>query len=1169
MVPSHMVPAVVMQLDEVPVTPAGKLDRGALPAPQFGSAEHTFRAPSTQAEELLAGLVADVLGLERVSVDDSLFALGGDSIVAMQIASRAKSLGLGFTARAVFEHKTIAGIAGAAETVEPGTEVLEEFEGGGVGRIPLTPIMYEMLERGSFDDFSQALLLTAPADAGEDRLRAALTAVLGRHDMLRSRFYTEGSTWVFETTPAEGVSADRLVSRVPTTAAPGSLTFDELVVSEGAAAARRLDPERGIMIQLVWLAPRSAGVRGRLLIVAHHLVVDGVSWRVLLPDLATAWLQLSAGQPPALAPVGTSFRRWAHGVRDSVDTGAHIGELAHWQHVLGGRDPLIGARAIEPAIDTMRTTERVHIEVSPAVTDAVLAQLPDVFGGGVNGGLLTALALAVVEWRRAGGADEHSVLLTLEGHGREEEAVAGADLARTVGWFTSVFPVRLTVPGMDLAEVFGGGHAAGVLIKAVKEQLAVVPARGVGFGVLRQLDDTTRPILAALPAPQISFNYLGRQGGQHTGELREIGWIPDPHAPNLLAASGPDMAVAAAIDINALVVDGPDGPRLTASFAYPTGVLRDADVAALADLWRRALDGLATHAVLPSAGGLTPSDLPLVSVNQPQIERWERRYPVLRDVWSLSPLQSGLLFHATLTAETIDPYTAQLRLDLEGTVDTTRLRAAAAGLLGHHPSLRAAFVYDEAGAPAQLIVDDVDVPWREVDLTAYGSAVDTELARLLDEDRIARFDLARPPLLRLMLIRTAPDRYVLAMTNHHIILDGWSMPLLVRELLVRYATGESGAGSPEPRTFRTYLEWLAKRDADSSARAWERALDGLEEPTLLAPGASPDQNEVPAEVDITLPDKVIEELGVLVSRLGITMNTVIQAAWGLLLSRLLSRDDIVFGATVSGRPPQLPDVESMLGLFINTLPVRVQPNPDETLAQLLTRLQVEQASLLDHHHTGLADIQSRAGLGNLFDTLSVFESYPIDKTGFGEDTDIAGMRVTALDARDATHYPLTLLSFLEPHLRLSLRYQPALFDRAAVGTLAARLTGILETIATAADTKVGALDLFTPGERALVLDTWNDTGHQVPDTTLVGLFDAQVARTPDAVALVFEGESLTYAQFDARVNRLARYLIDAGVGPESLVGIGMRRSLDLLVAIYAVVKSGGGYVPIDPDQPAE
>ena len=327
-VPSHMIPSAVMWLEHVPVTAAGKLDRSALPQPHFGSAEHKFRAASTPAEEQLSGLVAEALGLDRVSVDDSLFALGGDSIVAMQIAARAREFGLSFSARAVFEHKTIAGIAAVAVPVEAESAVvLEELEGGGVGRIPPTPIMYSMLERGPFADFFQALLLTLPPDVDTDRLSATLAAVLDHHDALRSKFVPDGDgTWAFETMAAGSVPAGDRISRIVTAAAPGSRAFTDVVSAECAAAAARLDPENGIMLQLVWCASESAGAPGRLLVIAHHLVVDGVSWRVLLPDLATAWLQLGAGQTPTLAPVGTSFRRWAYGLQDAAGRGAHADE---------------------------------------------------------------------------------------------------------------------------------------------------------------------------------------------------------------------------------------------------------------------------------------------------------------------------------------------------------------------------------------------------------------------------------------------------------------------------------------------------------------------------------------------------------------------------------------------------------------------------------------------------------------------------------------------------------------------------------------------------------------------------------------------------------------------------------------------------------------------------
>ncbi|MFD4179606.1 non-ribosomal peptide synthase/polyketide synthase [Rhodococcus sp. NPDC058514] len=1179
--PAHMVPAAVMTLDRVPLTSAGKLDRRALPEPVFGSRDQQYRAPSTEAERLIAGVVEEALGLDRLSVDESVFAVGADSIIAMQIVARTRALGLSFTAREVFERKTVAEIAKIAVPVTAApVAALTELEGGGVGAVALTPIVASILGRGDFDAFYQSVLLTLPEEVDGDRLGRALQAVLDRHDALRSRLQRAADgEWVFEIGAPGTVGADALITRVPAATAPGSPEFDALVLAECSAAAGRLDPAAGIMAQLVWLDPQESA--GRLLVVIHHLAVDGVSWRILLPDLATAAAQLGAGMEPELAPVATSLRRWAQGVLDSARDGDHAAELPRWREILDGPDPMLGRRALDPARDTVADAERVHVELAAATTQSLLTTLPGAFGCGVNDGLLSALAVALAAWRRDRGIVEPSVLLTLEGHGREEEAVAGADLSRTVGWFTSAFPVRLQVPTADLHDVLAGGPAAGTVIKAVKEQLLDVPSRGIGFGVLRHLDAEAGAELATLPEPQISFNYLGRLGTGHLGEaLRHLGFTPDPAAPDLNAGSGLAMTAAVAVDINAMVVDGADGPILQASFAFQPGLLTAEEVGAFAGLWRRALEGLAAHAERPDAGGLTPSDLLLVTVSQHEIDRWHHRYPSLTDVWSLSPLQSGLLFHATLAADTIDVYTAQLVMDLAGTVDPARLRGAANALVAHHPNLRTAFVYDDNGIAAQLVLDQVEVPFREVDLVGLAEdAREAELRRLLDEERVARFAMDRPPLLRMLLIRTAADCCVLALTNHHIILDGWSMPLLVRELLVRYAAGGADIGLPtsggasghvDARRYRDYLEWRTHWDADESARAWAGALDGVTEPTLIASAQAPATGlDLPGEVDVELPADLVDALGELARGHGVTLNTVIQTAWGLLLSRLLSRDDVLFGATVSGRPAQLPGVEEILGLFINTVPVRVRVDPHTSVAELLRLVQDEQTALLEHHQLGLADIQAKTGLGLLFDTLTVFESYPVDRAGFDEHTDIAGMRVTGLTGRDATHYPLTLMSILDPHLHLHLRYRTDLFTLAAATTLADRLALVLRAIAENPEITAAGVEVLGRTERELVLRSWNDTDHDVAPATLVDLFDAQVARTPDANAVVSGTDALSYAEFDARANRLARYLIAAGVGPESLVGIAMRRSTEMVIAMYAVLKAGGAYVPIDPEQPDE
>ncbi|MDV7336416.1 non-ribosomal peptide synthase/polyketide synthase [Rhodococcus oxybenzonivorans] len=1179
--PGYMVPSSIMPIDSVPLTPAGKLDRKALPEPRFVSVATEFRAPSTPMEKAIADVFAQVLGVERVSVDDSFFALGGDSIVSIQLTTRAKNAGVLFSARDVFERKTVAELADvAAWATDVESVTLEELPGGGVGSIPLTPIAHWLTESaGRFDRFSQAVLLTTPAGVTREQLVETVDAILSHHDILRSRLTRSGNEWVFDTLPVgEALGADELFERVEFTDKPGTEAFERLGRAALERAASRLDPASGRMTEFVWFAPAESlpGQSGRLLVLAHHLVVDGVSWRVLLPDFATAGSQIARGEKPQLEPVGSSVRAWAHGLVEEAKSPHRVAELDFWRTMLDGTDPLLGKRAFDPERDVIARTHSLSMTFSTPVTQALLTSIPQSVNGGVNDGLLAALALAVAQWRRNktgvdGAPGDQSVLINLEGHGREESVVPGADLSRTVGWFTSLFPVRLDVSRADLAEAFDGGRSAGSALKAVKEQLLAVPDRGMGFGLLRYLNEKTAPALAALPTPQIGFNYLGRAGSVDLPEeIRDLGWVPDSDSGEFGGAMDDEMVAPAVLSINAVTSESASGPQLEAKIAFAEEILDESDVWELAELWHAAAAALAEHASRPDGGGLTPSDVPLVTVTQHDLEILEQRYPEASDVWPLAPLQSGMFFHSVLAEDAVDVYTAQVVLGLAGTVDAARLRAAAEALIARHANLRTAFVTDDAGEAVQVVVDSVELPWEEIDLSGLSEAAREErMSTLLGEHRSARFDMVRPPLMRFLLIRTGPDTCSFSISNHHILLDGWSMPLLMKDLLVLYATRGDGSVLPRVRGYRDFLSWLSARDTHASRTAWAHALAGLDGPTVLAPAPSGPVRPEPAEFAVRLGAAVSENLARVARDRGLTMNTIVQAAWGLLLSRMTASDDVVFGATVSGRPPEVNGIESMVGLFINTIPIRVRIDPRESLLGLLERLQAEQSALLEHHHIGLPEIQQIAGIGGLFDTLTVFESYPIDRAGLTESSDIDGLRVTGAQISDASHYPLSLLAQSDAEVQLVLKYLPDVFGADTVERIGARLDRILHTIAAGGATLVGDLDLLAAEERDLVLSRWNDTAHAVSAQSVTSMFRAQVARTPDATAVVAGQDRLSYAQFDARVNRLARHLIALGVGPDSVVGIAMRRSLDMVISLYAVHAAGGAYVPIDPEHPAD
>ncbi|MFH9074927.1 non-ribosomal peptide synthetase [Streptomyces alboflavus] len=1209
--PEYMVPSVFMVLDRLPLTPNEKLDRAALPEPEFGGGD--YRAPRTRAEEILAELFAEVLGLDRVGIDDDFFALGGDSIQSIQIVSRARAQGTQLSSREIFEHRTVAALAEAAAHRGSGPEpVLTELAGGGTGWMPLMPVARWIMERGpGFDRLVQAVVLELPEDIDRAGLAATLGAVLDRHDLLRARLVTGADTGTGPERPGEGpglhvsppgsAAVDPLIRRVACSGHWDAESWRPLLLGELDAAAGRMDPAAGLVAQFVWFDPATEGDGpgadsaaasspaataattasagpGRLLVAFHHMVIDGVSWRILMPDFAAAWQQVRAGRVPDPAPVTTSVRRWAHALVDAAAAPERVAELPLWRSVVAGPDPVLGTRRLDPEVDVMATVEKVRVLLPVPVTETALTDLPAAVHGGVNDGLLAALALAVAQWRRRRGVDEPSTLIRLEGHGREEDVAPGADLSRSVGWFTSVFPVRLDLAGADIDDAFAGGRAAGDVVKAVKEQLLALPDKGMGYGLLRYLNPETAEVLRDHPIGQIGFNYLGRfSAADMPDELRGLGFTQTAELADFAELAELDaghdarMPALCEVDINATVTDTVDGPRLGAVFGAPAGVLSADEVRELADLWCDALIGLTRYAERADAGGLTPSDVPLVTVTQSAIETWERRYPGLTDIWPLTALQSGLLFQSQLNDTTFDAYQVQYTLHLSGSVDPDRMRAAGQALLDRHAALRTAFVSDDDGDQLQLVVDGVELPWFHHDLSGLdGPGQDDAFERFLAEDLATHFDAATPPMLRLSLVTLGPDRSELILTAHHVLFDGWSLPLLTQDLLRLYATGGDAAALPRARDYRDFLDWLARQDQEASATAWAAELEGLEEPTLLAPadGLGTDLTGI-GQVEVDLPADIARALSRRAAELGITVNAVVQGTWAILLARLTGRQDVVFGATVSGRPPALTGADSMVGLFLNTVPVRVRCAPGDTLAELLTALQDRQAALLDHHHHPLTDIQRAAGLATLFDTYVAFESFPLDRSGIGEASRAAGITVTGIRPFATTHFPLTVMALADSdRLRLSLQYQRSVFDRDEVDRIGARFGRILRQLAADPGHRVGAVDVLERAERDRLLGRFDDTTAPEPGLTVPQLFERQAAATPDTVAVECGEVSLTYRELDERANRLAHGLAGREVGPESVVAVALPRSADLVVALLGVLKSGAAYLPIDPQYPS-
>ncbi|HFT8449689.1 TPA: non-ribosomal peptide synthase/polyketide synthase [Pseudomonas aeruginosa] len=1113
--PEYMVPAQWLALERMPLSPNGKLDRKALPAPEVSVAQAGYSAPRNAVERTLAEIWQDLLGVERVGLDDNFFSLGGDSIVSIQVVSRARQAGLQLSPRDLFQHQSIRSLALAAKA---GAATAEQ--GPASGEVALAPVQRWFFEQSipNRQHWNQSLLLQARQPLDGDRLGRALERLQAQHDALRLRFREERGAWHQAYAEQAGEPLWRRQA--------GS---EEALLALCEEAQRSLDLEQGPLLRAL-LVDMADGSQ-RLLLVIHHLAVDGVSWRILLEDLQRLYADLDAD----LGPRSSSYQAWSRHLHEQA--GARLDELDYWQAQLHDAPHALPCENPHGALEN-RHERKLVLTLDAERTRQLLQEAPAAYRTQVNDLLLTALARATCRW-----SGDASVLVQLEGHGREDLGEA-IDLSRTVGWFTSLFPLRLT-PAADLGES----------LKAIKEQLRGVPDKGVGYGLLRYLageEAATR--LAALPQPRITFNYLGRFDRQFDGAALLV-----PATESAGAAQDPCAPLANWLSIEGQVYGG----ELSLHWSFSREMFAEATVQRLVDDYARELHALIEHCCQEGNVGATPSDFPLATLRQEQLDR----LPLARieDIYPLSPMQHGMLFHS-LYEQASGDYLNQLRVDVHG-LDPARFRAAWQAALDSHDILRAGFLWQgDLEQPLQVIHKHLELPFAEHDWRGR-EALAEALDELAASERRRGFELEQAPLLRLVLVRMDEERYHLVYTHHHILLDGWSSAQLLGEVLARY-TGEQAERTGG--RYRDYITWLQAQDKRVSEAFWKEQLAELLEPTRLAQAVAAEREQVGSgQFQRSLPPARTARLKTFAQRHAVTLNTLVQAAWSLLLQRYTGQDTVVFGATVAGRPAELAGIERQIGLFINTLPVVATPQPGMRLTDWLQEVQARSLALREQEHTPLFEIQRWAGLGEaLFDSLLVFENYPVAEAL--EKGSPGGVRFGPVSNHEQTNYPLTVALGVGDSLSLQYSYDRQAFSDAAVEQLDRHLLNLLEGFVDNAERTLVELSLLDAEERALIDSLWNRSESGFPASPLIHQRVAERARlAPDAPAVLFDDQVLSFAELDSRANRLAHALIARGVGPEVRVAIAMQRSAEIMIAFLAVLKSGGAYVPLDIEYPRE
>ena len=1148
--PAHLVPSAIVLVPSLPLTINGKVDVHALPPPRVDldvGASAGEDLPETATERELAAIWCGLLGLDRVGVRDNFFALGGDSIVGMQVVARARASGISLRASQIFEHQTIGELADVAVVGVQETEAEAEI----AGDVPLSPIQRWFFARDLPvpHHFNQAVILETGADVDKVCLRRALGAVEAHHDALRHRFIRDGETW---TQSCIADSPEIEVEVIDLSMTPRV----ELAASIRDSAARlqaSLDLSQGPVMRAALLR-LGDGQPARIVWVIHHLVVDAMSWRVLLEDLETAYQAAVAGEVAVLPAKTTSFKRWSELLVASVGTLDFSAERA-----LMAAPPSRGLPLDHPeAEDDRVTVSVVHAQLGTAATESLLGEALAAYRLRPQELLLTALARSFARW-----TGDRVLWVDLEGHGREE-LFEGVDLSRTVGWFTSMFPVRLELPEAP---------EPGSALPAIKEQVRAVPRRGVGFGLLRYL----HPDGAAItwPAPEVSFNYLGRPASDFGGELLR-GLASEDVGPSE-AAKGPRSH---AININVQILGG----RLHVALEHAAARIDPATVERICTDFLAEVEALIEHACAPGVGALTPSDVPLVRLDADALKRVCERVggsSRVDAIYPLTALQAGILFHSLVdmgNAGDASVYGTQLELVLEGSIEVAALRAAWDHLTRAHPLLRSVFLWEGLAAPVQVVLDAVATPWEDHDLRGTRDE-ESALGTLRSELRMRSISVDEAPLTRFTLVRTADQRYRLFWTSHHIVFDGWSGAVLLRELVTAY---RSIVADTAPRAIRSgsyeaYLRWLQGQDQLEAESYWRRTLGGFAEPTPLVVDRRVAGATGHATRSVVLDSATTAALRRVAERERVTLYTVLLGAWGLVLSRYTGLDDVLFGVAASGRDIDVAGIESMVGLFICNIPTRVRIDEDAELWGWLRGLQAEQAEARAHQHLPLVEIQRATDVPagtQLFESTLVLENFPLDTSALAD----RDLKVSYGGVESATHYPLVISGVPGAEFRLNVDYACDRFSPATIDRLCGHLIGALAAFADERGSQIAALEIITDAERAQLLRFGEGPVLASEMPSLLDLFGAHVARDPDALAVV--GESiivagsgretvLTYGELDALSDRLAVAIERLGVMRGSVVGVCLDRSVELLVAMFALFKCGAVYMPLDPDLPHE
>jgi len=1134
--PAYMVPAHLAQVDHFPLTPNGKIDRSKLPDPVALSRGEEIVNPRDEVEEKLLSIWKEVLGTNDLGVFENFFAVGGDSIKALQIASRVHNIGLKLEVRHILKYVTIARIAKEVGQVE---HISQEPV---IGELPLTPIQKRFFTQksGNQNHYNQSVMFFKADGFDEEVLQKSIAKLFEHHDMLRAHFEQKGQGVVQK---ISGVDIKELPFN----------SFDQnendknaFIDNKANWAQRSLDIEKGKVANFVLMRCDDGD---RFLIVIHHLIVDGVSWRILLEDFQSLYQgYLDKASKLSLPNKTTSFKEWAKKLNDYAESSSFKSEAAFWSSFTGVKQESLSLE-VDSESNLVKDSSTETFWLDEKYTEKLLKQVNFAYSTEITTILLAAIGEG---FQKQFGLDQ--IQIDLEGHGREN-IVEDVQVSRTVGWFTSLYPLQLDLSTpSDIQQ-----H----LINT-KETLNQIPNKGVGYGIWKYLFNGEH---SESEESEVVFNYLG----QFDNDIKRSGMqIAKESVGDTI---DPNMQRDHMLEVNGAVVEN----KLQLSLVYGGRQFTKEVVKSLLDHIKSSLTEIIDWCVSIDEKILTPSDLTYSDLSVEEVAELNEKFE-LEDIYPLSPMQEGLFFHILMDKNS--SYFEQLSYTLEGDLNVEMVEKSVNELFKRYDILRAGIYQQESGNPLQLIFKERKIDFDFRDLSQrFPEEQQRDILDFKEKDKQRSFDLLNDTLLRVAVLKLDDNRFEFVWSYHHILLDGWCMSVLFTEYLEVYSslTQNRPYSLPEVKPYKNYIKWLSNRDYEISKKYWYQYLKDYNEKASI-PSISTKRGEkddyAQDELFFELNKNTTDKLKQIAQNRQITVNTLFQAIWGILLSKYSGKQDVVFGEVVSGRPAEVDGIEKMVGLFINTVPVRVSYTNETTFDQLIDAIHNTAVKSEAHQYSPLVDIQSVSVLKkDLFDHILMLGNYPvfapIDESKTNEEND--DLSVSNVKIFEQVSYNLNVGIGVGEKALIKFNFNKNVYNKAYLSQLANHFSYLVDQVTAQSNVAINQMELLREEEKAHIVDLNEAISADAPfGLSIHNLFESQVAQSPDAIALVSGSRQVTYTALNQKANSLAHYIrSNYAIEVGDRIGLMVSKSEEMIISILAILKTGAAYVPIDPDYPVE